>query len=190
MDRVSRQPATTATRAERIWGVSTLADGFLMTPSRLIRGQADLGLTPIQFSIAISLLDFWWEADRVPFPSKRVLAQRIGVSARTIQRNIAELERRGFVKRRRRWSPQGEPATNEYDLSGLVQAVRGANQPETPPAEEAPPPVLPSVRALRARAGPATYQKPPAIGSPSRWLQKYLAATREAAGEDTVPRRE
>ena len=47
----------------------------------------------------MQLCDFWWERDRKPYPGKAVLAERLGLSPRQVQRHIADLETAGLVER-------------------------------------------------------------------------------------------
>lgn len=119
-------PADTAKgkKAEKMWGKPVIRYGFTITPSLLIQGQRRLGLSPLQFNIILHLMDFWWEPERKPFPSKAELAERLDVHPRTIQKNIAELEGQGLIKRIQRRSPAGDPGTNIYDLSGLVERLK------------------------------------------------------------------
>lgn len=93
-------------------------------PSLIFRAQNRLGLNPTQLAVLLQLADYWWEKDRCPFPSKQTLAERLGLSARQVQRHIADLETAGFVKRIPRKAPHRGKLTNEYDLSGLVDKLR------------------------------------------------------------------
>lgn len=122
-------------KAEKMWGKSVIGYGFTITPSLLIQGQRRLGLSPLQFNIILHLMDFWWEPDRKPFPSKAELAERLDVHPRTVQKNIAELEGQGLIKRIQRMSPAGDPGTNIYDLTGLVRQLKKL-EPEFRKAKE------------------------------------------------------
>ncbi len=66
------------------------------------------------------LADYWWDAERRPWPKKQTLGERLNLSARQVQRYIAELEEMGYVKRIERTAPHRGKLSNEYDLSGLV----------------------------------------------------------------------
>ena len=121
--------------AERKWGKQVIGYGFTIAPSLLMQAQRRLGLSPLQFNIILHLMDFWWEAGRKPFPSKKELAERTNVHPRTIQKNIAALENQGLVKRIARKSPAGDPGTNMYDLTGLVARLKKL-EPEFRAAKE------------------------------------------------------
>lgn len=119
-------PATPlkAGRFEAIWGKPVAGHGYAAIPSVLIRAQGRLGLSPLQFCIVSQLLEYWWEPQRIPFPSKRQLAARIGVTEKAIQLNMAALEKGGFVRRELRKTALGDYDTNRYHLTGLVDRIR------------------------------------------------------------------
>ena len=114
----------TAASHERIWGKKVISHGYTGVPSLLIKNQARLGLNPMQFNIIIQLLDYWFEPNRRPFPSKKDIAGRIGVSAKTIQNNIRELEKAGLIKRQIRRKSVGDYNSNIYHLDGLVDKIK------------------------------------------------------------------
>jgi DNA-binding transcriptional regulator YhcF (GntR family) len=80
-----------------------------------------LGLDPLDVNILLQLADHWWERDNLPFPSKKTLADRIGVKSRTIQRHIARMESAGFVKRIERHHRNGGNKSNRYSFDGLIK---------------------------------------------------------------------
>lgn len=121
--------------AETKWGKPVVGYGFTIAPSLLMQAQRRIGLSPLQFNIILHLMDFWWDAGRKPFPSKKEIAERTGVHPRTIQKNIAELEGQGLVTRIPRKTPAGDPGTNFYDLTGLVKRLKKL-EPEFRTAKE------------------------------------------------------
>ena len=62
----------------------------------------------------------WWEADKVPFPSKDTLARRMGKSPRQVQRYLTQLEEAGFISRIERFNGRKAQVSNGYALAGLV----------------------------------------------------------------------
>lgn len=121
--------ADTRKSSEKKFGKPVMDLGFCITPSLLMKAQARLGLNPAQFNIVMHLLDQWWSADRRPWPSKALLAARMGMSPRQIQRHIAELEGAGLIQRIARTKPGKGKTSNEYDLTGLIQKMK-ALEPE------------------------------------------------------------
>jgi len=110
--------------SERKFGKPVMDLGFCISPSLLMQAQRRLGLNPVQFNIVMHLVDIWWDADRLPFPTKKLIAERMGMSERQVQRQIVELEQAELVVRRARTRPGGGTTSNEYDLSGLVERLR------------------------------------------------------------------
>jgi predicted transcriptional regulator len=110
--------------SEKKFGKPVLALGFCIVPSLMMKAQARLGLNPAQFNIIMQLADIWWDPERKPFPKKELLAERMGMSERQIQRHVAELEKAGLVQRVGRTRPGRGKTSNEYDLSGLVKKLK------------------------------------------------------------------
>ena len=86
--------------------------GFCIVPSLLLRAQQRIGLNPTQLAVLMQLCDFWWEDARKPHPGKKLLAERLGLGERQVQRYIAELEQAGLVKRVERYAVHGGKMTN------------------------------------------------------------------------------
>ena len=101
-----------------------IALGFCIVPSLLLRAQNRLNRNPTQLAAFLQLCDFWWERERKPYPSKEVLAERLSLSPRQVQRCIAELETAGLVQRIQKRASHGGKLTNLYDLGGLVERLK------------------------------------------------------------------
>jgi hypothetical protein len=119
-----------AIRPERLatarWGDSILKRGFTLVPNLLLTQQSSLGLSSLHCLLLIHLLTYWWESGRNPYPSKAVLARRMGVSERQIQRYVSDLTGMGFIRRRREnIRTKGGRSVVSFDLSGLVEKLRG-----------------------------------------------------------------
>jgi DNA-binding MarR family transcriptional regulator len=98
--------------------------GFCIIPSLLLRAQRRLKLNPTQLALLMHLADYWWDVGRKPFPSKATLGERLGLSARQVQRHIAEMERMKLVQRIERTGKHKGKLTNVYDLTGLVERLK------------------------------------------------------------------
>jgi predicted transcriptional regulator len=114
----------TVSSTEKIWGNKVYRHGYAGIPSVLIRAQRRIGLSPTQFNIVVQLLDYWFDPAKKPFPTKRELAERIGVTDKTIQNNIRELEKAGLIHREQRKSAVGDWTSNIYHLDGLIEKVQ------------------------------------------------------------------
>lgn len=111
--------------SEQKWGKNVMNLGFCIVPSLLLRAQQRLGLNPTQLAVLLQLCDHWWDAERKPYPSKKLLAERLGLSPRQVQRHVADLECNGLVARIPREGAHGGKLSNIYDLSGLVDRLKG-----------------------------------------------------------------
>lgn len=111
------------TLAAAKWGVA-LDGGFQIIPNVLVRGQAKLGLDALDIVILLNVNMHWWRPEDLPFPQPRVIANRTGVSTRTVERRLEQLEQKGLLQR---LSPEKLPkqlARRRIDLSGLVQRLQ------------------------------------------------------------------
>ena len=120
----SRTLERTGKTTEKKWGKKVVALGFCIVPSLLLKAQRRIGLNPTQLAVLVQLLDHWWDKERRPFPGKKLLAERLGLSPRQVQRHIADLEQAGLVQRTARVGAHGGKLSNEYDLSGLVKRLK------------------------------------------------------------------
>lgn len=114
---------------ERRWTKKVLEPGFALIPSVLLRALVRLHIGPIELSVLLQMIDHWWENEDMPFPSKKRLGERIGVSEKTIQRAVARLEGEGLIRRAARHNRHGGQTSNLYDLTPLVEKL-------TPVAED------------------------------------------------------
>jgi hypothetical protein len=109
---------------ERIFGAAVLSHGYTAIPNVLLRGQKRLGISATQFNIIAQLLSYWFDPDRPPFPPKRDLAGRIGITEQTLRINIKALEDRKLVVREQRTTAAGDYGPNIYHLDGLVKKLQ------------------------------------------------------------------
>lgn len=116
-------PVKTLRANERKWGKPLIKAGWTLIPNQLLERQAALGLDSIDVNILLHIMRYWWEADRLPYPSKATLAKCIKVHPRTVQRRVAKLEAAGFIKRIRRDHPERGRQSNEYDFAGLIKQL-------------------------------------------------------------------
>jgi len=116
---------------ERKWTKTLMDAGWTVIPSVILDRQQALGLDAVDVNILLHLAKYWWEKDRIPFPTKKAIAECMGVSESTVQRRIASMEKDGLIKRVYRFSGKhkGQRA-NGYDVTGLIKEA-------TPYAEEA-----------------------------------------------------
>lgn len=84
---------------ENKWGKELTKDGFTAIPNYILYNQSKKKLNNNQMMLIIHIISFWWEKNRNPFPSKKNLSLRMGISERQIQRYISELIQIGALRR-------------------------------------------------------------------------------------------
>jgi DNA-binding HxlR family transcriptional regulator len=109
---------------EVIFGSKVFSHGYTAVPNVLVRAQARLGISTTQFNIIVQLLSYWIDPKRPPFPTKKELAKRMSITPKTVQTNIAALERHGLIEREQRVTPAGDYGSNTYRLDGLVAKLK------------------------------------------------------------------
>jgi len=111
-------------RNEEKWTPTLMSAGWTALPSVIIERQQAIGLDPLDINIILILANYWWYAERLPYPTKKSIAETMGVNPATVQRRIAALEQGGLIKRIPKFHPQHGQTGNEYDLRGLIEAVK------------------------------------------------------------------
>lgn len=92
---------------------------FTQIPNSLIYCQGHLGLTDRELIILLQLISHWFRAERFPYPSQKRLGKYSGKCSSTVQRNLMNLELKGFLTRDER------PGTsNMYDLIPCVYKIQ------------------------------------------------------------------
>ncbi len=108
------------------WGGAEKA-GFQLVPNALFRAQNHLALDSVDVVILLNLTLHWWSADNLPFPSPAMIANRMGLSRRTVERRIEALQKRQLLKRLPPQAKQeGEPERRRYELSGFIEQLEKA----------------------------------------------------------------
>lgn len=114
--------------SEKKWGKAVMAHGYCIFPSILLQAQSRLGVSAQEMAVLLQLAEHWWRAESKVFPKKDVIAARVGLSTRQVQRHIQRLEELKLVQRKERYR-SGLRTSNEYDLKGLVTKL-GAIEPD------------------------------------------------------------
>jgi predicted transcriptional regulator len=110
--------------SEKKWGKSVMDHGYCVLPSLLLQAQSRLAVNAQEMIVLLQLVEHWWTADGEVFPSKKVIAERVGLSTKQVQRHIARLEEAKLVLRVKRYKTSGGRTSNLYDLSGLVAKLK------------------------------------------------------------------
>jgi DNA-binding MarR family transcriptional regulator len=113
------------------WGNRTVRFGWTAIPNLLLERQQALKLDAVDLNILLVLMKHWWEEDRLPYPSKRKIAETIGRDGSTVQKHIRKMEEAGLLERKvRKYSATGSQTSNEYDLKGLITALDKLSEAE------------------------------------------------------------
>lgn len=121
----NQTPPEDKSTLDKKWGKDTMKANYTVIPSALIRGQARLGIDAMELAVLIHLLDHWWQASKMPWPSKKSIGERLRVSQKTVQRAMVRLEKGGLIQRKERYHKgTGGRTSNEYDLSPLVERLK------------------------------------------------------------------
>ncbi len=97
------------------------AAGYQPLPDVLLFHQHELGLTSEELKVVLHILAHWYAPERLPFPSAKTIARRMGVSGRTVQLYLTQLRQKGFLAKRRH--PKGVRVKKGHDLSPLIQRL-------------------------------------------------------------------
>ena len=114
---------------EKKWSKALMDAGWTVIPSVILERQQALGLDATDINIILQLARHWWHSDNPPHPSKRTIAQCMGIDESTVRRRIAAMEREGLIERRQRRGINHGQLSNEYHFDGLIKSA-------TPFAEE------------------------------------------------------
>jgi hypothetical protein len=109
--------------ARKKWGDVVFESGFQIFPDVLLRCQRFLELEAIDVVILMNMTMHWWYYDDLPYPRPSAIANRLGVSTRTVERRIAIMQERGLITRLPSQNHNGR-TVRRYDLSGLVEKLK------------------------------------------------------------------
>lgn len=88
-----------STIASKWQGAVTEGSGWVAIPMSLLRLQTELGLTSTDMVVLTNLLAHWWEPGRAVFPRSNIIAKRMGVTKRTVQRSVQKMIDKGLMTR-------------------------------------------------------------------------------------------
>jgi DNA-binding transcriptional ArsR family regulator len=114
-------PSRAQSTAEAKWG-SALDAGFQSVPNVLIQSHRKLGLDPLDVLILLNLNMHWWTATDLPFPRASLLAERIGITRRTIERRLVKLQKAKLIERLPT-EYRGNSTIRRFRMTGLVNEL-------------------------------------------------------------------
>lgn len=116
---------------EKKWTRVLMEPGWTVIPSVILERQKALGLDATDMNIILHLARHWWYSEKLPYPSKREIADCMGIHPDTVRKRIARMENDGLISRNpRRDNKYGGQTSNSYSFEGLINEA-------TPYAQEA-----------------------------------------------------
>ena len=117
------KPKSTQFVAEntRKWGKDLVEAGWIFLPSTLVLKRDELGMDAVDLNILLVLLQYWWKADGLPFPTKQTIAGFVGIDPSNVRKRLAKLEAKGLVTRTVRPKGGARNDSNIYSFEGLIK---------------------------------------------------------------------
>ncbi|PLS78689.1 MAG: hypothetical protein CYG59_17180 [Chloroflexi bacterium] len=164
-------------RITTYFGDAVLRAGFMPLPHLLMRHYRELGLQTDHAMFVMQLMEITWDLAQPPTTMKKI-ADRMGVSVRTVQRYSEYLAARALVVIYEQFE-HGAQIENGYDLSPLFARL----------AELAPePPLNGTPRERRRRGTPGSASpSPPHSTKPSLPVQPLPAPPNARDSRDVLP---
>ena len=106
---------------EQKWTPILMDPGWLALPNVVVENQRALGLDPVDMNILLHLIRHWWQAENLPHPSKRTIAECMSIDQSTVRRHLATMEAAGLIKRISRSDKTLGQKSNAYDFTGLIE---------------------------------------------------------------------
>ena len=104
------------------WG-EAMTGGYQVIPNLVFLLQNKLQLSSHQLVIVLNLSMHWWKRSDLPFVRPSTLAKRMGISRRTVERQLKALCDMGLVQKKLLPANARTTATIGYDLTGLVARI-------------------------------------------------------------------
>jgi len=111
--------ATAESRVNDRYGMAGKA-GWQPLPDVLLFHQRNLRLNSADLNVLLNLMAHYYVKNEMPFIRPNVIAKRIGVSPRSVQRSIARLRARGLILKAK------HPTKGHivHDLSPLIERLQ------------------------------------------------------------------
>ena len=100
------------------YGQTILSGGIAAIPVALFHYQREIDLTPQEIWFISYILAHKWD-ERLPYPSLVRMAERSGISYRTLHRYKDSLVEKGYLEVISRETESGGQDSNAYDFTGL-----------------------------------------------------------------------
>lgn len=98
--------------------------GFVAVPVVLLRAQKRLDISATELNVLLNLMSYWWGSDTPVFPRTGIIAKRMGVTNRTVQRSLTSLIKKKLIIRER--DAEGKRVLLLQPLADKVASVADA----------------------------------------------------------------
>jgi DNA replication protein DnaD len=95
--------------------------GFLTLPYVLLLHQSDLKISSEHLNVLLNFIAHWHSNGRMPHPRTSTIANRMGISPRSVQRAVSWLIENGFLAKMPRLRRDD---VQQYDMAPLVEKLR------------------------------------------------------------------
>ena len=121
------------------WGAALNQSGFQAVPNVLLSAQNHLGLSTTDLVVVLHLNGYWWDRDRAPYPRPALIARKMGVHRRTVERSLKHLETMGLIERMETQSTQRGHVVRPISLIPLANRLGkiAGGSDSRPPAKDA-----------------------------------------------------
>jgi predicted transcriptional regulator len=116
---------------EAKWGKEIMAHRFTTVPNALLNNIVALKLRAPQVMVLLMLLQNWWEKDRLPFPSLKTIADRIGIQKAAVQKTIRGLAAKKIIAIKHRKDEKRGHLSNEYSFEPLIVKLKALSEDAT-----------------------------------------------------------
>ena len=106
------------------WGENACSLGWVSVPTLLLFSQRELNITSSESNVLMNLFVHWWNRSEKPFPAQEAIAYRAGISVKTVQRALNDLEEKKLIIKIP--TPRSNLMTkgrNFYDLTPLIEKL-------------------------------------------------------------------
>jgi hypothetical protein len=117
------------------FGDQLLQGKYTVVPNLLLKLLGELGITPNELVFTLEVWVYWYEQQKDMFPTLNTIAERMNLSRRNVNRYVESLKGKqyhdketGYVSKpylqvHERYATSGGQLSNQYDFSGMLEAV-------------------------------------------------------------------
>jgi DNA replication protein len=117
--------------AER-WTPKLAGTNHTPVVNAFLTSYAKLGISQAEAMFILHLMSFKWD-EKAPFPSNRLMAERMGIQVRRVRAIAQSLEDKNLLRRNERRRERDRSETNTFDLKPLFEKLEAhVDQDVTP----------------------------------------------------------